>query len=159
MPVWIVLGVCAAVFIMAIAVAGSFNLFNGGMPASSESQPRPGLSEGFSADDVPDLRFSTALRGYRMDEVDAALDALHERIVTLEARTDARSAHSQTDSTDDSADTDGTASLRDTVDTGSSGATGLSVPDTQEEELRPARDSSVPRTFPAGESTAGHGTL
>ncbi|MYM20801.1 DivIVA domain-containing protein [Brevibacterium sp. 5221] len=85
MPVWIVVGVCAAVFVMVIAVAGSFNLFNGGMPAASESEPRPGLPADFAAADIAQLRFSPALRGYRPDEVDAALDALHDRIAQLEA--------------------------------------------------------------------------
>ena len=34
------------------------------------------------------LRFDTALRGYRMDQVDAVLDRLQERIAALEAEHD-----------------------------------------------------------------------
>ncbi|WP_052465803.1 DivIVA domain-containing protein [Mobilicoccus massiliensis] len=36
------------------------------------------------AGDVDDLRFDTALRGYRMDQVDAALERLRRRIAELE---------------------------------------------------------------------------
>ena len=49
----------------------------------------PGLPEPAAASDVDAVRFDTALRGYRMDEVDARLEVLRddlaERERTLEA--------------------------------------------------------------------------
>jgi len=38
-----------------------------------------------SADDLLDVRFSTALRGYRMDEVDELLDRLSEELRARDA--------------------------------------------------------------------------
>ncbi|GAA4284087.1 hypothetical protein GCM10022261_16180 [Brevibacterium daeguense] len=80
MPVWIVLGVCAAVFVMAVAIAGSFNLFDGGMPAGRDHRPRRLLAPGFDVADLDEIALSPALRGYRMDEVDAVIAEMSERI-------------------------------------------------------------------------------
>jgi DivIVA domain-containing protein len=54
------------------------------------SQADPALAEDFHASDLADLHFDTALRGYRMDQVDAVLDRLQDRLAELESR--ARSA-------------------------------------------------------------------
>ncbi|HEV7173463.1 DivIVA domain-containing protein [Pedococcus sp.] len=43
------------------------------------------LPEELHAQDVADVHFDTALRGYRMDQVDAVLDQLQRRIAELEA--------------------------------------------------------------------------
>jgi DivIVA domain-containing protein len=48
------------------------------------TQSDPGLEEDFAARDIASVRFDTALRGYRMDQVDAVLDRLQERIARLE---------------------------------------------------------------------------
>jgi DivIVA domain-containing protein len=50
------------------------------------SQPEVGLAEGFTARSISDLRFDTALRGYRMDQVDRVLDALQDRIAEQESQ-------------------------------------------------------------------------
>lgn len=38
------------------------------------------------SDDIPRLRFRVGLRGYRMADVDAVLDAVHRSLVALEDR-------------------------------------------------------------------------
>ena len=48
------------------------------------SQPDVGLSDGFTARSISDVHFDTALRGYRMDQVDRVLDTLQERIAEQE---------------------------------------------------------------------------
>ena len=99
MPVWIVLGVCAAVFFMAVAVAGAFNLFDGGMPAEGDQRPRRLLRSDFTVDDLSRVAFSPAVRGYRMDEVDALLERLAEQL-------DGQRAAGPTTPEDDGADGD-----------------------------------------------------
>lgn len=86
MPVWIVLGVCAAVFFMAVAVAGAFNLFNGGMPAPGDERPRRLLASDFTVEDLEAVAFAPAVRGYRMDEVDAVYSEMAHRIRLQEDR-------------------------------------------------------------------------
>lgn len=46
--------------------------------------PDPGLDEDFTAAGVADVRFDTALRGYRMDQVDQVLDRLQQRLAEQE---------------------------------------------------------------------------
>lgn len=53
---------------------------------ATTTQPDPALSEGFGSGEISAVRFDTALRGYRMDQVDAVLDQLQTRIAELEAR-------------------------------------------------------------------------
>lgn len=48
------------------------------------SQPDTGLADDFTARSVSDVHFDTALRGYRMDQVDHVLDALQDRIAEQE---------------------------------------------------------------------------
>jgi DivIVA domain-containing protein len=48
------------------------------------SQPDVGLSDGFTARSISELHFDTALRGYRMDQVDRVLDTLQDRIAEQE---------------------------------------------------------------------------
>jgi DivIVA domain-containing protein len=53
----------------------------GGMDAPESSLPFRGLPpEGVGPIDLETLRFSSALRGYRMDEVDQVLDRLGEEL-------------------------------------------------------------------------------
>jgi DivIVA domain-containing protein len=53
---------------------------------ATTSQRDPGLPEDFHAADLVDVHFDTALRGYRMDQVDAVLDRLQDRLAELESR-------------------------------------------------------------------------
>jgi DivIVA domain-containing protein len=55
------------------------------------TQADPVLSEDFGSGEIATVRFDTALRGYRMDQVDAVLDRLQTRIAELEAGADHRS--------------------------------------------------------------------
>ena len=52
---------------------------------ATTTQADPVLSEEFGAGEISAVRFDTALRGYRMDQVDAVLDQLQDRIAKLEA--------------------------------------------------------------------------
>jgi DivIVA domain-containing protein len=53
---------------------------------ATTTQADPVLSEDFGSGEITAVRFDTALRGYRMDQVDAVLDQLQSRIAELEAR-------------------------------------------------------------------------
>jgi DivIVA domain-containing protein len=53
---------------------------------ATTTQADPELSEEFGSGEIAAVRFDTALRGYRMDQVDAVLDQLQTRIEELEAR-------------------------------------------------------------------------
>ena len=56
------------------------------MPPPVSTTPATGLDADVHAADIHDIRFDTALRGYRMDQVDDVLDTLHARIAELEAQ-------------------------------------------------------------------------
>lgn len=96
MSFWLVVGVCAALFVLVVAVAGSLNLFNQPMSDESSSQAVAVLPEDFTDADVEQLRFTTELRGYRPDEVDQVLDRLRERIAELESERPGASVPPQT---------------------------------------------------------------
>lgn len=87
MPVWIILGVCAAVFLLVAAVAGARGVFDGSMgpvePDLPEAQRLPAQP---TPADAAALCFTPVLWGYRPAEVDAALDGLTQRIAQLEAQ-------------------------------------------------------------------------
>jgi DivIVA domain-containing protein len=57
---------------------------------ATTTQADPILSEEFGPGEISAVRFDTALRGYRMDQVDAVLDRLQSRIAELEAGSDQR---------------------------------------------------------------------
>lgn len=57
---------------------------------ATTTQADPILSEEFGSGEISAVRFDTALRGYRMDQVDAVLDRLQTRIAELEAGSDPR---------------------------------------------------------------------
>lgn len=85
MPFWIIIGVCLSVFVMLVAVAGAFGQLGNGMPRAVQSTPEARLPEDFDAEDAKALRFARELRGYRMSQVDEAIDKLSERIATQQA--------------------------------------------------------------------------
>jgi DivIVA domain-containing protein len=76
---------------VAVLVVGAFAALIVGwvgydpLAPSSTTQRDPGLPTNFRAEDLADVHFDTALRGYRMDQVDEVLDRLGERIAHLEA--------------------------------------------------------------------------
>jgi DivIVA domain-containing protein len=76
---------------VAILVVGAFAALIVGwvgydpLATATTSQRDPGLPARFHAEDLSEVHFDTALRGYRMDQVDEVLDRLAERIAELEA--------------------------------------------------------------------------
>jgi DivIVA domain-containing protein len=84
------------VFFIAVAVlvVGAFAALVVGrvgydpLAEATTTQADPILSEDFGAGEILAVRFDTALRGYRMDQVDAVLDRLQARIAELEAGSD-----------------------------------------------------------------------
>lgn len=87
--VW-VLVVTVAVLVIAVFLG----LLAGTVPFDRMSEPThttPAIDLPAEAGpaDVDALRFDTALRGYRMDQVDEALAVLRQRIADLEAGADA----------------------------------------------------------------------
>ena len=84
--VWIVVVLVAVVVVVATAAVVTGRVSVDPMAEPVTSTPEPGLPEGrIRAEDVGDVRFATALRGYRMDQVDDVLDRLQGRIAELEA--------------------------------------------------------------------------
>jgi len=82
--VWVLL-VAVAVLVIVLFLG----LLAGKLPLDRMSEPThttPGLalSESAGPADIDALRFDTALRGYRMDQVDEALALLRQRIADLE---------------------------------------------------------------------------
>ena len=57
---------------------------------ATTTQADPLLSPDLPSGEISAIRFDTALRGYRMDQVDAVLDRLQARIAELEAGSDNR---------------------------------------------------------------------
>jgi DivIVA domain-containing protein len=76
---------------VAVLVVGAFAALIVGwvgydpLSSATTTQRDPGLPADFRPQDLADVHFDTALRGYRMDQVDAVLDRLAERVVELEA--------------------------------------------------------------------------
>ncbi|WP_231446991.1 DivIVA domain-containing protein [Brevibacterium zhoupengii] len=84
MPLWIVIGVAAAIFVLVIVLAATFNVFSAESAEEAEADWQP-LPEDFTSEDLEGLSFRPALRGYRMEDVDSAVAALRTRITELEA--------------------------------------------------------------------------
>ncbi|SMC45503.1 DivIVA domain-containing protein [Janibacter indicus] len=97
--VWIFFVLVALLVVVAIGAAVTGRITPDPMAEAVSSAPDPGLPSGdFRAEDVDAVRFDTALRGYRMDQVDDVLDRLQQRIAELEsareaARTDDGAHH------------------------------------------------------------------
>ena len=83
MIVFLLLIVVLLIGLTAAAVMGRIGGF---MAEPTSTHAFSGVPTGsLSADDVEGLHFDQALRGYRMDQVDEAIDALAERLRQLEA--------------------------------------------------------------------------
>lgn len=88
MIVFLLLLVVLLIGLTAAAVMGKIGGF---MPAPTSSQAFPGVlslsddpARSLSAEEIGQLRFDQALRGYRMNQVDEVLDALRARLSELE---------------------------------------------------------------------------
>jgi len=81
------------IVLLGLVIAVAVGRIGGGLDAPASSLPSRGLPAGaVGSADLAQVRFSPALRGYRMDEVDAVLDRLgvqldaqQQRIVELES--------------------------------------------------------------------------
>jgi DivIVA domain-containing protein len=84
------MGVIVAVLVgIAVLTGIAVVLAVTGTPISDEPVDRadPGLPDGaLSAADIPGLRFRIGLRGYRMDDVDAALERIRASFQEVEVR-------------------------------------------------------------------------
>lgn len=80
----------ALLIAVAVLVIGAFAALLAGrigydpMATATTTAGDPRLGEGFHAHEVTGVRFDTAFRGYRMDQVDVVLDQLRDRIAQLE---------------------------------------------------------------------------
>ena len=84
--VWIVVVLVAVLVVVATVALVTGRLSVDPMAEPVTSTPDHGLPAGeVRAEDVADVRFATALRGYRMDQVDDVLDRLQDRIAELES--------------------------------------------------------------------------
>ena len=77
------------VLVAVALVAAVLGVASGRLPADPLSYavhttPDPGLPEPPTAADVDAVRFDTALRGYRMEEVDARLEVLRDDLAERE---------------------------------------------------------------------------
>lgn len=84
--VWIffILVAVAVVVVTAALVAGRITADP--MAEPSHTSPAHGLGSIATAASVDQVRFDTALRGYRMDQVDDVLDRLQSQLADLEER-------------------------------------------------------------------------
>lgn len=72
--------------VLGVVAAVAAGRINGGMDDPASSVPSRGLPPGeLSTEAMDRVRFSPALRGYRMDEVDAVLDRLTEEVARRDA--------------------------------------------------------------------------
>ena len=84
--VWILFILVAVVIVVATAAAVAGRFTPDPMADPVTSSPDHGLPPGpVRAADVDDVLFDTALRGYRMDQVDEVIDRLQQRIAELES--------------------------------------------------------------------------
>lgn len=90
--IWVLVVVVAVVLIAAFLAMLAGRLPYDGMSEPVHTTPAVDLPVDAGPDDVAALHFDTALRGYRMDQVDAALRVLQRRIATLEAGSASRPA-------------------------------------------------------------------
>ncbi len=96
--------VLALVALVGVVVGVAAGRIGGGLADPVTSLPRRGLPEGpLGAAELDALTFEPALRGYRMDQVDAAVDRLRAELLRrdaeldeLRAAADERAAHGAT---------------------------------------------------------------
>ena len=81
---WVLVVVVAVVIIVTVLAMLAGRLPYDGMAEPVHTTPPVRLPRHPGPDDIAALRFDTALRGYRMDQVDEALAALQRRVAELE---------------------------------------------------------------------------
>ena len=86
--IWVLFIVVAVVLVGGFLALVTGRIGYDPMAAATTTQSEPLLPEEITAPDIATIRFDTALRGYRMDQVDAVLDRLQDRIAELEAERD-----------------------------------------------------------------------
>ncbi len=87
--VWVVFVLVAVLVVVATTALMTGRMTVDPMAEPVGSTPDHGLPSGeLSAEDVAAVHFDTALRGYRMDQVDDVLERLQDRIAALEAQRD-----------------------------------------------------------------------
>ncbi|MEO8518780.1 MAG: DivIVA domain-containing protein [Dermatophilaceae bacterium] len=84
------------VLLIGLTTAAVMGRIAGFMAEPTSSHAFPGVPSALSAEDVGALHFDQALRGYRMDQVDEALEALAARLRELESETASLPAHGST---------------------------------------------------------------
>ena len=96
--VWIFFILVALVVVAGFAAVLTGRLVPDPMADPVSSTPHHGLPSGrLRAADVEAVRFDTALRGYRMDQVDEVIDRLQAHIADLEASGDQGAGPRQSD--------------------------------------------------------------
>ncbi len=113
--IWVLFIVVAVLIIGAFAALAAGRLGYDPMAPATTTQRDPGLAEHFTAADVTDLHFDTALRGYRMDQVDEVLDRLQDRIAEQEREIEALRGKPVDEQTLDGDTPSGDAPRRDTA--------------------------------------------
>lgn len=83
--IWVLFIAVAVLLVGGFAALVTGRVHYDPLAEATTTQSDPHLSAGFASDEISSLRFDTALRGYRMDQVDAVLDQLQERIAELES--------------------------------------------------------------------------
>ena len=78
--IWVLFTVVAVLLVGVFAGLLAGRIRYDPMSEAVTSQPDTGLADDFTARSISDVHFDTALRGYRMDQVDQVLDALQDRI-------------------------------------------------------------------------------
>ena len=73
--VWVFFVAVAVLVVVATAALALGRVEVDPVPPPATTTPEVGLVSGFRAQDIHDIRFDTALRGYRMDQVDEVLAA------------------------------------------------------------------------------------
>ena len=97
MWVWVVVIVALTGGVVAVAVGRG-----GSMSEAYDDRPDAAVPSGrpLRSDDLRDVRFSTAVRGYRMDEVDALLARIRADMIARESGSPSGAAASADASTD-----------------------------------------------------------
>ena len=82
--IWVLFIVVAVLLVGVFAAMVAGRVSYDPMAAPVTTQPDTGLAEDFVARDVATVHLDTALRGYRMDQVDGVLDRLQDRLAEQE---------------------------------------------------------------------------
>lgn len=82
--IWVLIVAVAVLLVAAFLAMLAGRLPYDGLSEPVHTTPRTDLPADADADDIAFLHFDTALRGYRMDQVDAVLRTLQNRVAALE---------------------------------------------------------------------------